>query len=67
VKKHGLERTPYSKTAIWSYGDFVFQPEYDIMSDMTKALQFGFHETLATERMIIDLFDYYRQQKIIPA
>jgi hypothetical protein len=66
VTKYRLAPTPYEKAVIWSYADFVFGPEYDIMSDMTKARQFGFHEALDTERMFIDLFDYYRQQRIIP-
>ena len=47
-------------------GDFVFSPEYDIMSDTTKARQYGFHEALATEEMFVDLFEYYRQERIIP-
>ncbi len=67
VRKHGLAPTPYGQAAVWSYGDFVFQPEYDIMSDMTRARQYGFHETLDTERMFIELFDFYRSQRIIPA
>ena len=66
VKKHGLKATPCQQAVIWSYGDFVFSPEYDIMSDTTKARQHGFHEALDTERMFLDLFDYYRQEKAIP-
>jgi nucleoside-diphosphate-sugar epimerase len=67
VGRHGLVPTPYGKTADWSYGDFVFRPEYDIMSDMTRARQAGFGEALDTERMFIELFDFYRSRRIIPA
>ena len=66
VRKHDLAPTPYKRTALWSYGDFVFEPGYDIISDTTKARLFGFHEALDTQRMFIDLFDYYRQHRIIP-
>jgi nucleoside-diphosphate-sugar epimerase len=66
VRKHNLAPTPYEQTVLWSYGDFVFEPGYDIMSDTTKARQFGFHEAVDTQQMFIDLFDYYRQHRIIP-
>jgi len=66
VKQPGLRATPYRDAAIWSYGDFVFQPGYDIMSDTTKARLYGFHEALATEEMFIGLFDYYRRERVIP-
>jgi hypothetical protein len=66
VRKHGLRARPFGMTVVWPYGDFVFGQEYDIMSDTTKARQHGFHEALDTERMFLALFDYYRQQRIIP-
>jgi len=66
VKKHGLKPTPYAQAVNWPYGDFVFGPEYDIMSSTLKAREFGFHDALDTERMFIELFDYYRREKIIP-
>ena len=66
VKRHGLRTTPWRDAANWSYGDFVFQPEYDIMSDTTKARLYGFHEALATEEMFIGLFDHYRRERVIP-
>jgi nucleoside-diphosphate-sugar epimerase len=66
VKRHGLRAPSYRDAALWSYGDFVFQPEYDIMSDTTKARRYGFHEALATEEMFIALFDHYRRERVIP-
>lgn len=66
IERHSLVPTPYEQAALWPYGDFVFHPEYDIMSDTTKARQFGFHEVVDTQEMFIGLFDYYRRQRIIP-
>ena len=66
VRKHGLAPTPYERAALWSYGDFVFEPGYDIMSDTTKARLFGFHDVVDTQQMFIELFDYYRRHRIIP-
>ena len=50
----------------WPYGDFVFGPAFDIASSTIKARQFGFHDSMNTGRMFIDLFDFYRREKIIP-
>ena len=51
---------------VWPYGDFVFGPALDIMSSTIKARQLGFHDAMDTGRMFIDLFDYYRREKVIP-
>ena len=51
---------------VWPYGDFVFGPKFDIMSSTIKARHFGFQECMDTGRMFIDLFDYYRREKVIP-
>jgi nucleoside-diphosphate-sugar epimerase len=66
VKRRGLHPTPYAQTAIWSYGDFVFTPEWDIMSDTTKARRFGFGDVVDTGQMFLGLFDHYRRHQIIP-
>lgn len=67
VRKHGLDAPPYEATVLWPYGDFVFHPGWDIMSDTIKSRQFGFHEACDTQAMFIELFDFYRQNRIIPA
>lgn len=66
VKKYSLKTNIYDKLVVWPYGDFVFGPTFDIMSSTIKARQFGFHESMDTERMFIELFDYYRREKVIP-
>ena len=58
--------TPYAQTALWSYGDFVFTPGYDIMSDTLKLRQSGFTGCLDTGKMFIDLFRHYREARVIP-
>jgi nucleoside-diphosphate-sugar epimerase len=66
VDKYGLKPYTYEEIVAWPYGDFVFTPEYDIMSDMTKARQYGFHNAVDTEDMFFRLFDEFRQNRIIP-
>ena len=66
VARHGLLQTPYADAVLWSYGDFVFTPGYDIMSDTLKLRQTQFHRCLDTEKMFIDLFDRLRAARAIP-
>jgi nucleoside-diphosphate-sugar epimerase len=66
AQKHGLRPLPFEELVPWSYGDFLFRPPYDIMSDMTKARRYGFHETVDSEAMFFRLFDHFRAERIIP-
>jgi len=66
VEKYNLKPYRYEQIVSWPYGDFVFSTEWDIMSNMTKARRFGFHDTVDTEEMLFRLFDEYRNNKIIP-
>jgi nucleoside-diphosphate-sugar epimerase len=66
VKKHGLVQTPWAQTALWPYGDFIFRPHWDIMSDTLKLRRSGFHEAIDTEQMFLDLFRHFREQRVIP-
>jgi nucleoside-diphosphate-sugar epimerase len=66
VKKYGLKPYRYEEIVSWGFGDFVFTPEFDIMSDMTKARKYGFYDVVETEEMFYRLFDQFRKDRIIP-
>ena len=66
VTKHKLRPTPYSQTALWSYGDFVFTPGYDHMSDTLKLRQCGFGDCIDTGNMFVDLFRHFRDARLLP-
>jgi len=66
VAKHGLKPTPYEQAALWSYGDFIFWPGYDIMSDTLKLRRCGFWETVDTREMFLGLFAGFRRAGIVP-
>ncbi len=66
ARQYGLRKIPYTDLVRWEYGDFVFTPEYDIISSMTKARQFGFTEVIDSEDMFLRQFDELREHKIIP-
>ncbi len=66
VRKHGLRPIAYKDIVLWPYGDFVFTPGYDVISNLGKLRQFGFHEYVDTEQMFFRLWDDMRREKIIP-
>jgi nucleoside-diphosphate-sugar epimerase len=66
VHKHGLKPYRYEEVVSWPYGDFVFTPEFDIVSDTGKSRRFGFHEFVDTEEMFFRIWDQYRAARVLP-
>jgi nucleoside-diphosphate-sugar epimerase len=66
VGRHDLRQIPFEQAAIWSYGDFLFTPYWDMMSSTTKLRQYGFPEVVDTEQMFYSLFDALRRERVIP-
>ncbi len=67
VAKHGLRPFGYQQIVSWPYGDFVFTPEYDVISSTSKARRYGFHECVDTDEMFVRLWNEMRAERIIPA
>jgi nucleoside-diphosphate-sugar epimerase len=66
VAQHGLQPIPFAELVRWAYGNFVFAPDWDIISSTTKAKQFGFAEVQDSEAMFLRQFDELRARRIIP-
>jgi nucleoside-diphosphate-sugar epimerase len=66
VKKHGLRPYSFEEIAAWRFAEFVFRIDYDVISDTTKARQFGFHDVVETETMFRRLFAHFRDRRYIP-
>ena len=66
ITKFGLRPTRLSSIVLWPYGNYVFGPEWDIISDMSKARADGFTGAVDSENMFCDIFDCLRAEKIIP-
>jgi nucleoside-diphosphate-sugar epimerase len=66
LKKHRLLDYTFREAAAWPFGEAVFNIDYDVMADTTKSRQFGFHEWVDTEEMLIRLFTQFRQMRFIP-
>ncbi|MCI3951425.1 MAG: dependent epimerase/dehydratase family protein [Burkholderiales bacterium] len=66
MERYHLHPTTLDRIVLWDYGDYVFRPEWDIMSSMNKARRCGFDERVDTTEMFARVFAYYREQRIIP-
>lgn len=64
--EHDLLQIPYDQLVGWNYGNFVFTPEFDVISSTTKAKRFGFHEVQDSQEMFLRHFDELRARKVIP-
>jgi hypothetical protein len=67
VTKYKLKPFKYEDIVRWNYGDFVFTPEYDVISSTTKLRKYGFHEMVDTEEMFPRLWDGMKAERILPA
>ena len=66
VKKYSLAPHRFEQIAAWPFGDFVFTPDYDMISDMGKARRYGFGDAVDSEEMFLRLWADFRREKIIP-
>lgn len=66
ITKFGLRPTRLSSIVLWPYGNYVLGPEWDIISDMSKARADGFTGAVDSKNMFCDIFDRLREEKIIP-
>lgn len=66
IQKYGLTAHAYSEVSSWTFSDFVFSWDYDMLADGSKARRFGFHEYVDTEEMFVRIFDELKSKKVIP-
>lgn len=66
VERHGLKPHRFADIAAWAFGDYVFGTYWDVMSNVTKSRQHGFHEVVDSEEMFLRLFQRFRDERILP-
>lgn len=66
VAKYGLRRTTLDTLVLWSYGNYQWRPEWDVVSSMSKARSLGFEERLNSGDVLVGQFEHYLAENIIP-
>ncbi len=66
VKKHGLKPYRFEEVVAWPFGDYVFNCNWDVMTNVTKSRQHGFHDVVDSEEMFVRLLARFRAERIVP-
>ncbi|HSD55016.1 MAG TPA: SDR family oxidoreductase [Burkholderiales bacterium] len=66
IEKHGLKPYRYEDIVAWPFGDYVFACDWDVMSNVTKSRQYGFHDVVDSEEMFVRLLGRFREERIVP-
>ena len=66
AQKYKLKRYRYDEVVAWPFGDYVFNCNWDVMSNVTKSWRHGFHDVVDTEEMFVRLLSRFREERIVP-
>lgn len=66
AKKHGLVVADYEQAVSWNFADFIFNTEFDVVSDLTKLRQHGCHHVMPTDRGLLATIARLQDMKIVP-
>jgi len=66
AERHGLQPVPFSELVGWPFGDFIFNTEFDMVSDMGKIRRAGFTEAVSTEACLIGALRRLGEKGFIP-
>ena len=57
---------PVSGLASWEFADFVYEKEWDMLSDTGKLRRAGFNACVDTIAMLRDQIERYRDARLLP-
>ena len=66
AREYALQPYSYQQIVAWPFADYVFNTEWDVMSDTTKARLHGFHDVVDTHEMMTRLLRRFRAERIVP-
>jgi nucleoside-diphosphate-sugar epimerase len=66
VTRHGLEPRSLDSLASWEFADFVFEKEWDLVTDVGRLRRAGFNACVDTIAMLHGQIEMYRAAKLLP-
>jgi nucleoside-diphosphate-sugar epimerase len=66
AQRHGLQALPFERLVGWSFGDFVFNSEFDVVSDMGKIRRAGFVAPTDNTAWFREAFAELRRKRYLP-
>ena len=64
--QHGLAGANLDRLVGWGFGDFIFQTETDVISDVNKIYEYGFTERMNSTASLLNAIDSLKRQRILP-
>src|ERR1700694_5648663 len=62
VRKHALKPYRFDEVVAWPFGDYVFNCNWDVMSNVTKSRLHGFQDVVDSEEMFVRLLQRFRNE-----
>jgi nucleoside-diphosphate-sugar epimerase len=66
AERHGLVEPDLSSLVGWGFGDFIFNTETDVISDVNKIYTYGFHERMDSTSSLLGAIDHLKRKRILP-
>ena len=66
VNEQGLSDIPYARAVGWSFGDFVFHSDFDLVSDMGKIRRAGYGESVDSIEALVAAIRRLQRAKVLP-
>lgn len=66
AERHDLEEHDLDRVVQWGFGDFIFNTETDVISDVNKIYRYGFTPRMDTRTSLFKALDALRANRILP-
>lgn len=66
AETHALAQRDYDGLIGWGFGDFIFNTETDVISDVNKIYEYGFTERMNSTASLLGAIDSLKRQHILP-
>jgi nucleoside-diphosphate-sugar epimerase len=66
ARRHDLVEPDYGKLVGWGFGDFIFNTETDVISDVNKLHEAGFTERIRSSRSLLSAIDRLVAKRVLP-
>ncbi|MHB0774991.1 SDR family oxidoreductase [Halomonas sp. WWR20] len=66
AERHDLVEPDLDKLIGWDFGDFIFNTQTDVISDVNKIHRHGFTETREARQTLLEALDNLKRHRIIP-
>jgi nucleoside-diphosphate-sugar epimerase len=64
--KHRLIESDFARLVDWSFGDFIFRTDSDVISDVSKIFNYGFADKIDSRLSLLGALDSLKRKQVLP-